>query len=171
MIDEFERDKDSYDYFYVKQIVLFQERITEITDKMYASYTTTLNICAVLAIIMIFLAVLIILSPSSDMPFLLRLQINGEASAMCVVFCLFFYCGELLAECNLTLRSPAYCSGWYNCAKKTRKAVCLFLTRNQNMNYFTVLEQLRLEYDLMVRVFKGGYTFLNLVINQRSRFD
>ncbi|KAL1457404.1 hypothetical protein WDU94_007640 [Cyamophila willieti] len=166
MIKDFERDKDSYDYFYVKQIVLFQEKILEITDKTYTFYTTTLKIRVLGVITLLFLAVVVILYPTSDIPLLNRLQINGEALSMTLVFILFFYSGELIGECNLTLRTAVYCSGWYNCANRTRRAVWLFMLRNLSKNYFSIFALGRLEYDVMLRIFRGGYAFLNFVINQ-----
>ncbi|KAL1461649.1 hypothetical protein WDU94_013522 [Cyamophila willieti] len=171
MIEMFERDQDAYDYFYVKQIVLFQRHLTDTTDKLYEFYYTVVKICAAVGNLMIILVVLVVLYPTT-IPTLNQLQANGECAAMTVFFCLFFYCGEFLAECNLKLRVAAYDSFWYKCTNRTRRAICLFMTRNQEMNYFTIYDIFRLEYDLMVRIFKGAYSFLNIVLtmNASSKF-
>ncbi|KAL1457407.1 hypothetical protein WDU94_007643 [Cyamophila willieti] len=134
---------------------------------LYDFYYTVVKICAAVGNLMIILVVMVTLYPT-NIPFLNQLQANGECVAMTVFFVLFFYCGEFLAECNLNLRLAAYNSGWYKCTNRTRRAVCLFMTRNQTMNYFTIFEIFRLEYDLMVRVFKGAYSFLNIVITMNA---
>uniref|UniRef100_A0A8D8ZAE1 Uncharacterized protein n=1 Tax=Cacopsylla melanoneura TaxID=428564 RepID=A0A8D8ZAE1_9HEMI len=167
MIQAFALDQDAYDYFYVRQIVLFQKHLSDTTDKLYDFYFTVVKICAAVGNLMIILVVLVTLYPTT-IPFLNRLQVNGECAAMTVFFVLFFYCGEFLAECNLHLRMAAYNSGWYKCTNRTRRAVIIFMTRNQSMNYFTIFSIFRLEYDLMVRAFKGAYSFFNIVITMSA---
>jgi hypothetical protein len=91
-----------------------------------------------------------------------------EAFILVVVYFLFINCGEDLAGCNATLWSAMGRSQWYNCSKKTRQAIVVFFSFNQNMEYFLLYNFIKMTYGLMISSFKITYSFLNFMTIYRN---
>ncbi|XP_026687007.1 uncharacterized protein LOC113471789 [Diaphorina citri] len=146
-------DPDCTDYFYVKQVILFQKKLISIREKIDALFAQNFRVRILIGILLVIVSVLASLFPGS-MPPVNRAQTILEVLALLVGYMVMFHCAETLAACNDTLRTTAWCSQWYQCSNHTKKILGFFLRMNQKLppvnRAQTILEVLALLVGYMV---------------------
>ncbi|KAI5705982.1 hypothetical protein M8J75_003755 [Diaphorina citri] len=129
---ELKLDHQLYEYFYLRQIFEFQRELILLRNKLDSFYCTMMTVRYCLVFFLFLSCVYGSINPRL-LPAKTHIKMCMEAFILLVVYFLFINCGEDLAGCNATLWSAMGRSQWYNCSKKTRQAIVVFFSFNQNM--------------------------------------
>ncbi|KAI5724956.1 hypothetical protein M8J77_009297 [Diaphorina citri] len=157
-------DPDCTDYFYVKQVILFQKKLISIREKIDALFAQNFRVRILIGILLVIVSVLASLFPGS-MPPVNRAQTILEVLALLVGYMVMFHCAETLAACNDTLRTTAWCSQWYQCSNHTKRILGFFLRMNQKLKHIVIFKILLFGYTFMIGTFRLAWTLFHLMIH------
>lgn len=155
-----ENNPIAYEYFYVKQIILFQKQLLTERNEIEEFWRIELFRHGAFGVVLMLLSLYNILNQHVR---ILRLLEGIRMLGFVIGYIYYFHCFELFAECNISLARAMMSSQWYECSIKTKHVILLFLRQTLRAHYYTFPLNLQLGYQYMVNTFKLTYSFLNVM--------
>lgn len=168
LVSLFEQDPRLYEYYYLKQIILFQKRLLHERKLLDTFYRNNLALYGAMSTVMLMTMMYAVFTPGL-LPPKIHIKTMYEAILVTVCYSIYFFCGELLSACNISLKSAMWSSHWYKGTIQSKQAIILFLRMNQKLTPFVLCKKFVLGFEFMISIFKLSYSMFHLLKIQRNR--
>uniref|UniRef100_A0A8D8XAZ7 Uncharacterized protein n=1 Tax=Cacopsylla melanoneura TaxID=428564 RepID=A0A8D8XAZ7_9HEMI len=104
------------------------------------------------------------LNKGECLSFIRQLKFVLEFLGICAYYYYLCHCSNILDECQIRLARSLYNSNWYQCSRKTKKDLLVFLRQLQRSNHLKYNQgSLILNKVLFMKAAKFAYSFVNCI--------
>uniref|UniRef100_A0A8D8Z7M8 Uncharacterized protein n=1 Tax=Cacopsylla melanoneura TaxID=428564 RepID=A0A8D8Z7M8_9HEMI len=121
----------------------------------------TISLCS---LIMCFCLYQLTLNKGESLSFIRQFKFVLEFFCIAAYYYYLCHCSNILDECQLKLARSLYNSNWYQCSRKTKKDLLVFLRQLQRSNHLKYNQgSLILNKVLFMKAAKFAYSFVNCI--------